>query len=313
MNEARPMSLDPKARELLDARAKVLPPTGTVPAHEMRALHRALLARQPPGPDVHQVEDLACAGPGGPIPLRLYRPSPAPRALVVYFHGGGWTVGSLDGWDTALRRLANRTGCAVLSVDYRLAPEHRFPAAVDDALAAIRWAGASKASLAAADAPLILAGDSAGANLSTVCARLLRNEGGPAIAAQLLLYPSTDGDVDSDFMHRFEPPALRRAEIAWYYDQYIPDRALRRDPRFAPLHASDLAGLPPAFVGTVDGDLLCEEGELYARKLQDCGTPVVTRRYVGTFHGFFTADRGLLPHSGQAIDDIAGFLDEVLH
>ncbi len=306
------MSLDPRARELLDARAKVLPRTGSVPAHEMRALHRALLAKQPPGPPIHHVVDMVCPGPAGEVPLRLYRPSPAPRALVVYCHGGGWTVGSLDGWDTALRRLANRTGCAVLSVDYRLAPEHAFPAALDDALAATRWAAATTRSLAGSEVPLVVAGDSAGANLSTVAARLLRDAGGPGIAAQVLLYPSTEGDVDSVYMHRFEPPALTRAEIAWYYDQYIPERARRRDPRFAPLHADDLKALPPTFVGTVDGDLLCEEGELYARKLQAHGVLVVTRRYLGTFHGFFTADRGLLPHSGQAMDDIAAFLDEVL-
>ncbi|SFP26657.1 alpha/beta hydrolase [Variovorax sp. 770b2] len=306
------MPLDPQVAALLEARAKVLPRTGTVPAVEMRALHKALLARALPGPAIHDVRDAAFAGPAGAVPVRVYRPAPQVDALIVYFHGGGWTVGSLDGWDAALRRLALRSRCAIVSVDYRLAPEHRFPAAHDDALAAVRWAGAHIVELAGAPVPLVVAGDSAGANLSTAVARIVSDEGGPAIAAQVLLYPSTDGNVDSAFMHRFVPPSLAREEIAWYFDQYAPDHAQRTDPRFAPLHAGDLAGLPPAFVGTVDNDLLREEGELYAQRLEASGVPVVARCYRGTVHGFFTADRGLAPHSDAAMADIADFIAQVL-
>ncbi len=306
------MPLDPQAVELLAARAAVLPRTGTVPAQAMRELHRNLLARLPPGPAVAHVEDARWPGPAGDVPVRCYRPSEQVAALIVYFHGGGWTVGSLDGWDAALRRLALRSGCAIASVDYRLAPEHRFPAALDDALAAVRWAGEHVAAIAGAAVPLIVAGDSAGANLSTVVARLLRDQGGPALAAQLLLYPSTDGDIDHERLRRFEPPSLTRAEIAWYFDQYVPDRAQRLDPRFAPLRAEDLSGLPPAFVGTVEDDLLREEAECYAERLAAAGVPVQTRVYRGTFHGFFTADRGLMPQSGQAIEDLSRFVAGVL-
>ena len=307
------MPLDPKAVEMLAARAAVLPRTGTVPAQAMRDLHKALSARQPPGPAVAHVEDAVWPGPAGGIPVRLYRSAPAVPALIVYFHGGGWTVGSLDGWDTAMRRLALRSGCAVVSLDYRLAPEHPFPAGLNDALAAVRWAGEHVAELAGARVPLMVAGDSAGANLSTVVARLLRDEGtGPALAAQLLLYPSTDGDIEHERLRRFEPPSLTREEIAWYFDQVMPDRSQRLDPRFAPLRADDLSGLPPAFVGTVEDDLLREEAECYAQRLAEAGVPVQARVYRGTFHGFFTADRGLMPQSGQAIEDLSVFVEALL-
>ena len=169
------------------------------------------------------------------------------------------------------------------------------------------------AELAGARVPLMVAGDSAGANLSTVVARLLRDEGtGPALAAQLLLYPSTDGDIEHERLRRFEPPSLTREEIAWYFDQVMPDRSQRLDPRFAPLRADDLSGLPPAFVGTVEDDLLREEAECYAQRLAEAGVPVQARVYRGTFHGFFTADRGLMPQSGQAIEDLSVFVEALL-
>ncbi|MGI4816174.1 MAG: alpha/beta hydrolase [Janthinobacterium lividum] len=306
------MPLDPKARELLNARATVLPKTGTVSAQQMRALHRELLAKAPPGPPVHAVENLTIAGQGDDIPVRVYRPSATPKALIVYFHGGGWTVGSLDGWDTALRKLALTTACAVASVDYRLAPEARFPAAVDDARSAVVWAAANLEKLAGGTVPLFVAGDSAGANLSTVICQWARDHDGPVIAGQILLYPSTDGNIDSDYMKRFIPPSLTVEEVAWYFDQYIPNRADRSDPRFAPLHAKQLGNVPPALVLTVDEDLMCEEGEIYGQRLQEAGVSVKIKRFMGTFHGFFTADRGLLPHSGEAMADIAEFIDGVL-
>jgi acetyl esterase/lipase len=305
------MSLDPAAKALLEASAKVLPRTGTVSAQEMREVHRVLQAHAPPGPELHSVEDLVCPTPEGGVATRLYLPTTKPRALIVYFHGGGYTVGSLDGWDTALRRLALASDCAIVSVDYRLAPEHRFPAAVEDALAAVRWAGSNIENLAKSAIHLLVAGDSAGAALATVTASLVRDHGGPPIAAQILLYPGVDGDIDSAFMQRFVPPSLTREEIAWYYDQYIPDRSQRKDPRFAPLHAPDLSRLPAAFVGTVGNDLFREEADLYAQRLRDSGVEVVSKCYEGTFHGFFTTDRELLPHSGNAISDITKFVDNL--
>lgn len=302
------MPLDPKAQELLAARAKLLPKTGTVPAHVMRQLHRELLAKAPPGPGIYLVKNTECPSVHGAIPVRIYQPSPSPRALVVYFHGGGWTVGSLDGWDTALRRLANQADCLIVSVDYRLAPEHRFPAAHDDALTAARWCATQRQWVGSAELPLVLAGDSAGANLAAHVSRAFCDEGGPQVAAQVLLYPSTDGDIDSERLTRFVPPSLTRDEIAWYFDQYVPEPEQRRDPRFAPLLVEQLAGLPPTFVGTVEDDLLRAEAELYASRLEQQGVTVQTRMYRGTFHGFFTADRGQMPQSGQAIADITDFI-----
>jgi len=231
----------------------------------------------------------------------------------VYFHGGGWTIGSLGGWDAALRRLTLASRCAIVSVDYRLAPEHPFPAAVDDALTATRWALAEVESIAHAAVPVTVAGDSAGGNLSAVVARILTDEGAsPNVAAQILIYPSTDGDIDSATLTRFESPFLTREEVAWFFDQYVPDRAQRSDPRFAPLRAPRVDGLPPALVLTAECDLFCEEGEAYAARLQSEGVQVRVRRFEGGIHGFFTLDRGQLPHSGQAMEEIAGFLMEVL-
>lgn len=307
------MPLDPAVRGLIDAvKAAGMPTIGSVTAQQMRDFQTAMLSRLPPGPEVYKVEDLVIPSDAGGMAARSYWPSERPRALLVYFHGGGWTIGSLDGWDAALRRLANVSGCAVLSVDYRLAPEARFPAAVDDALAALRWAGAHVEKLAGGEVPLMVGGDSAGGNLSAVVAQLVRDQGGPTIAAQILIYPSTEGNIDSQYMTRFESPFLTREETSWFYDQYIPDVTQRNDPRFAPLQAADLSRLPPAFVLTAENDLFAEEAEVYASRMKQAGVNVRAKRYLGTIHGFFTMDRGLLPHSVQAMEDIASFVTEVV-
>lgn len=307
------MSLDPAVRALIDgAKAAGMPQIGSITAPQMRAFYKVMQTKLPPGPDVYKVEDIVIPSEAGGIAARKYMPSQTPRALIVYFHGGGWTIGSIDAWDAALRRLTNTTGCAILSVDYRLAPEAKFPAAVDDALIAVTWADTNLESLVGSRVPLIVAGDSAGGNLSTVVAQTVRDNGGPKIAAQILIYPSTDGDIDSEFMTRFESPFLTLEEIEWFYDQYIPDRAQRKDPRFAPLHAAHLGNLPPTFVLTAENDLFAEEAELYAARLSESGVEVKVQRYLGTIHGFFTMDRGLLPHSGKAMDDITGFITQVI-
>jgi acetyl esterase len=235
------------------------------------------------------------------------------KALIVYFHGGGWTIGSLDGWDAALRRLVLATNAAVVSVDYRLAPEHPFPAAVDDALTATRWALSNVKALAGEDVPVVVAGDSAGGNLSAVVSRVLCEERvSPAVAAQVLIYPSTDGNIDAPSLQRFESPFLTREEIAWFFDQYIPDKDARTDPRFAPLHAPRVDGLPPALVLTAECDLFCEDGEAYADRLEAEGVLIERRRFKGGIHGFFTMDRGQLPHSGQAMEEINAFLNKAV-
>ncbi|WP_321893450.1 alpha/beta hydrolase [Paraburkholderia tropica] len=312
-SKAQSRKLDEGYKALIEAvKAAGMPLFGSVTASELRSYHESMLAKLPPGPAVESVEDCIIAGPLGGIAARIYRPSSIPKALIVYFHGGGWTVGSLDGWDAALRRLVLASQCAVVSVDYRLAPEHRFPAAVDDAVAATRWALAEVESIAHAVVPVVVAGDSAGGNLSAVVARILCEEGTHGLAAQILIYPSTDGNINSDYMREFDSPFLTRDEIAWFFDQYVPDDDHRTDPRFAPLHGPRVDGLPPALVLTAECDLLCDEGEAYAARLLSEGVTVRSRRFEGGIHGFFTMDRGLLPHSGQAMEDIANFLKEVL-
>jgi acetyl esterase len=303
------MPLDPTVRALLDAvSAAGMPQIGTVTAQEMRAIHKAI----PPGPNVFKVEDTHIPSPAGGMAARLYWPTAKPNALVVYFHGGGWSIGSVDGWDGAMRRMANACGSAILSVDYRLAPEARFPAAVDDAKTAVWWAAANLGKLAGGPVPLIVAGDSAGGNLAAVTTLAARDEAGPAVAAQILIYPSVDGDIDSPSLDSFESPFLTKSEIAWSFDQYIPDRSKRKDPRFAPLLASNLGGLPPTFVLTAENDLLAHEATLYAQKLIERGVKVKTKCYLGTIHGFFTIDRGMLPHSTEARQDIAKFIAELI-
>jgi acetyl esterase len=230
---------------------------------------------------------------------------------MVYFHGGGWTVGTLEDYDAVLQKLTARTNCAIVSVGYRLAPVHPFPAAVDDAYAALCWAANNFEGVAGKTVPLIVAGDSAGGNLAAVVSQLARDIAGPAIAAQILIYPSVAGDIDSESMREFEPPFLTRDEIAWFFDQYIPEKSQRRDPRFAPLHAADVRNLPPVLVLTAEYDLLCAEGEQYAQRLSQAGVPTRVRRYDGTIHGFLTMDGGL-HHSVSAMEDIADFVTMIV-
>jgi len=306
------MPLDPGVRALLEAMAKAgLPKIGSIPASQMRQVYTAVQASRPKGPEIHRVEERSIPAQPAPIPARLYLPSDHPSALVVYFHGGGWTIGNVDMVDVAVRKLALEANCAIISVDYRLAPEHRFPAAVDDAVTAVRWVGANVAQLVGASVPLFVAGDSAGGNLAAVVSQIVRDEGGPAIAGQILIYPSTDGDIEAESLRRFESPFLTLAETAWFFDQYIPDRQLRVDRRFAPLRSADLTRLPPAFVLTAEYDILCEQAEAYARRLADAGIPVKAERYLGTIHGFFSMDGGL-EHSLKATKDIAAFIADMV-
>jgi acetyl esterase len=220
----------------------------------------------------------------GELPARLYRPRAATGGLLVFFHGGGFVAGDLDTHDVPCRFLAERSGAAVLSIDYRLAPEHRFPAAVDDALAAFAWARDHAAELGADSARIAVGGDSAGGTLATVVARLAD----PAF--QLLIYPGADWNAQTYSRARFAEGFLLTAEdIAFYREHYLPDDAAALDPRASPLLASDLAGSAPAYVVTAGFDPLRDEGEEYARKLAAAGVPVALRRQDGLVHGFVNA------------------------
>ena len=294
------MPVDPQLQAMLDAMQAIgWPKLGSMTAAELRAIPRP---RPPVVTPVRSVSDGVLPGPAGDIPIRVYRPSEQPRGVIVYYHGGGWTIGGLDTADAALRLIANQTGCTVVSVDYRLAPEHPFPAAVDDAMAAVSWVAGKLADFVGPGAPLMVMGDSAGANLSAAVCLLAREAGGPEIALQVLVYPATEGDVDAPAMHAFEPPFLDRQDISWFYDQYAPAEQ-RHDPRLAPAKAANHSGLPPAILLTAEYDLLTAEGEAYARQLEQAGVAVARLHYWGAIHGFFTM-AAHLDIGRRAIDDV---------
>jgi len=244
---------------------------------------------------MQEVAALAIPGPAGEMPARLYVPpgtGAAPSPLVVYYHGGGWVVGDLVTHDGICRFLAAETGFRVLSVEYRLAPEHPFPAPVEDAVAAFQWAAENAELLGADAARIAVAGDSAGGNLSAAVSLHFRDTAGPRPALQLLLYPVTDavGDLPSRELFA-EGFLLTRGDMDWFEERYIPDGCDETDPRISMLHAADLGGLPPAYVATAGFDPLRDEGEAYAERMREAGNRVVLRRYPGLIHGFahFTA------------------------
>ncbi len=247
-------------------------------------------AARPPIP-MARIEALELPGPAGPLPARLYVPAglpggePAP--LLVYYHGGGWVVGDLDTHDGVCRFLAAAAGVAVLSVDYRLAPEHPFPAAVEDSLAAFAWAAENAASLGADPARIAVGGDSAGGNLSASVSLLARAAGGPTPAMQLLIYPVTDALGGQRSRELFaEGFLLTRGDMDYFEAHYLPPGADPADPRVSVLQAPDLSGLPPAYVATAGFDPLRDEGEAYALRLREAGVPVALRRHPGLIHSF---------------------------
>jgi acetyl esterase len=234
--------------------------------------------------------DVAIPGPAGMIPARLYEPPGAgleDRPLVVYFHGGGWVLGDLETHDSVCRFLALNAAVAVLSVEYRLAPEHPFPAAVEDAFAAFGWAATEHARLGADPSRIAVAGDSAGGNLAAAVARLARDGEGPSPAMQVLLYPVTDAVGGQESRDTFaEGFLLTKAEMDWFEGHYLPPDADREDPRVSLGQAGDLSGLPPAYVATAGFDPLRDEGEAYAIAMREAGVAVALRRHPGLIHGF---------------------------
>ena len=284
------MSLDPQARALLDQLAALnAPPLNTLSPVEARQAAQALADLNGPGEPVAKVENRAIPGPAGDLPVRLYSPAGSgPFPALVFFHGGGWVIGDLDTQDRACRALANGAGCVVCSVDYRLAPEHKFPAAADDCYAATRWVAATAAALGVHPARIAVGGDSAGGNLAATVALMAKERGGPALCFQLLVYPVTDGACDSaSYQENANGYLLTKEMMLWFWDHYVRTDADRRNPRASPLHAQHLAGLPPALVITAEFDPLRDEGEAYAARLRDAGVPVRITRYDGMIHGFF--------------------------
>ena len=258
------------------------------------------------GPELASVRDEALpTGDGGHFRVRVLTPAGAVGGVVVYYHGGGWVLGDIDEYDTLARTLATRLGVAVVNVDYRLAPEHRYPAAVNDAWTALEWASERVTEIAGHPAPLIVTGDSAGGNLAAVVAQRASKAGQPRVDAQVLVYPVTDADVDDEtYRDPQNQLLLTREGMIWFWDHYAPDPASRKNPDASPLQANDLSGLPPAIVVTAEYDPLREEGEAYADRMRAAGVPVEQQRFSGQMHHFF-AMLNVLPGSAEAISYIA--------
>jgi acetyl esterase len=287
------------------------PPAHEVPVEQARAGHEAETQHlSGPGEPVAEVRDLEIPVPSCSIPARLYRPEgEAPFPLVVYLHGGGWTIGSIDSFDTVVRALTNASGAIVVSIGYRLAPEAPFPAGLEDCLSAVRWLAANAAELGADPDRLAIAGDSAGGNLATVVARRLRDE--VPLRAQALIYPVTDAGCNTASYGDFgEGHGLTAASMQRFWNLYL-DGSDGMHPDASPLRSEDLAGSPPAFVITAGFDPLRDEAEAYCEALRDAGVEVECHRYDGAIHGFWRwlAATDL---SRRAVEDVAGALRERL-
>ncbi|GAA3463587.1 alpha/beta hydrolase [Saccharothrix longispora] len=303
------MPLDPTLRAMRDdAVAAGVRPLYELSIEEARAADLAAIrAAAGAGEPVRHVTDRHVPGPGGDLPIRVYRPvdTAEPLPTAVYFFGGGWALGSIDTSDEICRALANAVPCQVITVGYRLAPEHRFPAAVDDCRAAVGWIAANAAELGVDPDRLAVAGDSAGGNLA---AAVTLDRAGPALAAQVLVYPNTDHRGDTGSMRENDDPAaFNRRSVAWYWGHYLARPEDGLDPSASPLLAEDLSGLPPALVITAEHDPLRDEGERYAERLREAGVPVVATRYAGMAHGFF-AMSGVVDAAREARAEVAAFL-----
>jgi acetyl esterase len=307
------MPLDPKVAAYLEEMAKAgFPANETLTPAEARRMmleRRALIPQQTV--PVANVDDRAIPGPDGEIPIRVYTPDgQAPFPVLVFFHGGGWVIGSLDTHDSLARGLANAGGCVVVSVDYRLAPEHKFPCAAEDAYAATCWAAEHAAEVGGDGSRLAVAGDSAGGNLAAAVALMARDRGGPPLALQILIYPVTDRDFDTpSYLEKGEGYGLTRSGMQWFWNHYLSGDADVANPYAAPLRAPELAGLPPAFVITAEFDCLKDEGDAYAERLRQAGVSTTLSSYDGMIHGFMTLAT-LFPQGAQAIEESGAALRE---
>jgi acetyl esterase len=287
------MSLDPQVKEVLDwIRQAGLPDYGDITPDVARSMFEAGSPRKEPAAgDPMRVEDREIPGPALPVPVRIYTPQAmaTPLPVVLWLHGGGFVVGSLDSNDGFCRELARETGAIVVSVGYRLAPEHPHPAAVDDSFAALQWVAANAASFGGDATRLAVAGDSAGGNLAAVCAILARDAGGPKLARQILVYPATAGAPESESHTLFgDGYLLTRKSVLWFHEHHTGGEDHSQDFRFAPLVAPDLSGLAPALVIIAGYDPLRDEGMAYAHRLKEAGNPVDLLSFDGMVHGFMS-------------------------
>ncbi len=308
------MPLDPEATALLEAlRQAGAPPVEQQTVEQARESFQALRELAGPPEPVASVEDRRISGPAGQIAVRVYRP-PDRGALpvLVYLHGGGWVIGNLETVDVPVRALVNRAGCVAVSVDYRLAPEHKFPTPLEDCYAATRWVAENANALGVDLDRIAIGGDSAGGNLAAAVALAMRDRGGPRLAFQLLIYPVTDFNLDSgSYRANGDGYLLTRSGMEWFWSHYLHSPADGERPYASPLRAADLHGLPPALVITAEFDPLRDEGEAYAGRLAGSGVPVTLKRYDGMIHGFFQLG-GMLSQGRRAVDDVAAALRAAL-
>ncbi len=309
------MSLDPQARALLDAaKASGAPEMWELTPDQARAEYLRRTERVRADVDIYRVEDRQIPGPVQPIKVRIYTPQAsqeqASLPVLVWYHGGGFVIGDLDSHDSACRALANQTECLVVAVDYRLAPEHKFPGAVEDCEAALQWVAAHATELGGDPGRIAVGGDSAGGNLAAVVALLAREKGGPKLCFQLLIYPCVAPEPETPSHHQFaEGYLLTRKTITWFFKQYLRSSKDTLDPRYAPLEEKDLSSLPPSLVIVAGFDPLRDEGVDYAKALIEAGNKVTLSNYEGMIHGFYLMG-GMIDKANQAIEESAQHLKE---
>ena len=301
------MTVHPQVQMLLDTMAQAGGPAlHELPPAEARSMFN-LLASMEQGEEVDRVDDRLIPGPEGDVPVRVYTPHAAvgqAHGVLVWFHGGGWVIGDLETADATCRALANRAGCVVVSVDYRLAPEHQAPAALDDCLAALVWTVENFELLGVDASKVAVGGDSAGGNLAALVCQRVRDEFGPDIDFQLLVYPVTDLTLSHPSMdENADGYFLTKVGMAWFVEHYVGDGD-PKDASVSPLHAANLSGLPPALVITAEYDPLRDEGEAYAARLREAGVPTQQVRYDGQIHGF--VGMATMLDDGRAALDLAG-------
>ena len=311
------MPLDPAAQNLLDVlvaagRPKVWQVTPAEAREGLRALAEAADAKNVA---IGSIENATLPGPAGPLPYRSYTPvdaAPDPLPALIYFHGGGFVIGDLDTHDGLCRLLANASGCRILSVGYRLAPEHKFPAGVEDACAALAWVLTHARELGIDENRIAVGGDSAGATLSAVVCQLAKARCGPKLVLQLLLYPATVTGVDTPSrLALAEGYLLEKKSIEWFFEHYVEPGTDPIDPRLSPLIADDLSGLPPAHIHTAEFDPLVDEGKAYADKLARAGVAVEYTCHAGMIHHFFCL-AGAIPYARAAIANAGAAMKRAL-
>jgi len=288
------MPLDPQVQTLMDQMAALnAPPIHTLTPELVRMGIKMQLENDTNEPEsVAQVVNRTIPGPTGELPVRIYTPAGSgPFPALVFFHGGGWVICDLDTHDNLCRSLCNEAGCVVVSVDYRLAPEHKFPAAPEDCYAAAMWVAGHAAEINADSGKIAIGGDSAGGNLTAVVAQMVRDQGGPHLALQLLIYPATDFTSDGpSIRENGQDYFLTIDDMNWFMNYYLNSDADKKNPLASPMQSANLHSLPTALVITAEYDPLRDEGETYGKRLKEAGVPVAISRYNGMIHGFLTLE-----------------------